>query len=158
MRQRSHVTHSRKQWTHTATERGDQERSLRTQLARVKAERDQAQQALTEAQARLPQLESPAPDVVVLPKGDAGWISLQLFVEAHISFRAVSRVLTLLTHVLGIKQAPCLQTVSHWVIRLAIVRLQAARWRRGLSLSPAPCSHGLLWLRASRMGLGTGKM
>lgn len=158
MRQLSKVKHSRHQWKHKAKERGDQDRYRRTQLARVKTERDQAKQTLKEAQARLRQLESQAQAVVVLPKVEVVWISLPLFLKAHSSFRAVSRVLTLLTHALGIKKAPCPQTVLNWVIRLSIVRLQAARLLRGLPLSPAPLSHGLIWLSDIRIGLGTGKI
>ena len=104
MSQLSKVKHSRNQWKHKAKERGDQDRYRRKQLARVKAERDQAKQTLKEVQARLRQLESQAQAVVVLPKVDVVWMSLQLFLEAHISFRAVSRVLTLLTHALGLKK------------------------------------------------------
>jgi hypothetical protein len=158
MSQLSKVKHSRNQWQHKAKERGDQNRYLRKQLARVKAERDQATQALKEARARQRERESPAQAVVGWPKVDVVWISLQLFVEAHISFRAVSRVLTLLTQVLGIKKAPCPQTVINWVIRLSIVRIQAARLLRGLPLSPAPFSNGLIWMIDLSIGLGTGKI
>jgi hypothetical protein len=158
MSQLSKVKHSRNQWKHKAQERGDQDRYLRKQLARVKAERDQAKQALKEAQARLRQIESQAQAVVVWPKVDVVWISLQLFLEAHISFRAVSRVLTLLTHALGIQKAPCPQTVINWVIRLSIVRIQAARMPRGWPLSPALFSNGLIWLIDISIGLGTGKI
>jgi len=38
------------------------------------------------------------------------------------SFRAVCRVLSLLASALGIKRAPCVQTVINWVIRLSIVQ------------------------------------
>jgi hypothetical protein len=158
MSQLSKVKHSRNQWKHKAQERGNRDRYLRKQLARVKTERDQAKQALKEAQARLGQIESPAPAVVVLPKVDVVWISLQLFLEAHISFRAVARVLTLLSQALGLKKAPCPQTVINWVIRLSIVRIQAARLLRGLPLSPAPFSNGLIWLIDISIGLGTGKI
>ena len=157
-RQLSTVKHRRNQWKHKAKERGDQDRYLRKQLARVKAERDQAKQALKEAHARLRQIESQAQAVVVWPKVEVVWISLQLFLEAPIRFRAVSRVLTLLTHALGIQKAPCPQTVIHWVIRLSIIRLPAARMLRGWPLSPALLSHGLIWLIDISMGLGTGKI
>jgi hypothetical protein len=96
--------------------------------------------------------------VVVLPKVDVVWISLQLFLEAHISFRAVSRVLTLLTQALGIKKAPCPQTVINWVIRLSIVRIQTVPMLRGWPLSLAPFSNGLIWLIDLSIGLGTGKI
>ena len=158
MSQLSKVKHSRNQWKHKAKERGDQDRYLRKQLARVKAERDQAKQALKEAQARRRQLESQAQAVAVLPKVDVVWISLQLFLEAHISFRAVSRVLTLLAHALGLKKAPCPQTLINWVIRLSIVRIQSARLLRGLPLRQAPFSNGLIWMIDISIGLGTGKI
>ena len=100
MSQISKVKHSRNQWKHKAKERGDQDRYLRKQLARVKAERDQAKQALTDAQARLRQLKSQPQAVAVWPKVDVVWLSLRLFVEVHIGFRAVSRVLSLLAQAL----------------------------------------------------------
>jgi len=158
MSQLSKVKHSRDQWKQKAKERGDQDRYLRKQLARVKAERDQAKQALKEVQARLRHSESQVQSMVVLPKVDVVWISLQLFLEAHISFRAVSRVLTLLSHALGIKQAPCPQTVINWVLRLSIVRMQAARLLRGLPLISAPFSNNLIWMIDISIGLGTGKI
>jgi hypothetical protein len=158
MSQLSKVKHSRDQWKQKAKERGDQDRYLRKQLARVKAERDQATQALKEVQARLRHSESQVQSMVVLPKVEVVWISLQLFLEAHISFRAVSRVLTLLSHALGIKKAPCPQTVINWVLRLSIVRMQAARLLRGLPLISAPFSNNLIWMIDISIGLGTGKI
>jgi hypothetical protein len=158
MSQLSKVKHSRDQWKQKAKERGDQDRYLRKQLARVKAERDQAKQALKEVQARLRHSESQVQSMVVLPKVDVVWLSLQLFLEAHISFRAVSRVLTLLSHALGIKKAPCPQTVINWVLRLSIVRMQAARLLRGLPLISAPFSNNLIWMIDISIGLGTGKI
>ena len=59
------------------------------------------------------------------------------FFEARISFRAVCRVLSLLASALGIKRAPCPQTIINWVIRLSIVRIEAARELRGVPL-PTP--------------------
>src|SRR5918911_654745 len=158
MSQLSKVQHSRNQWKHKAKERGDQDRYLRKQLARVKTERDQAKQALKEAQARLRQIERQAQAVVVLPKVDVVWLALQLFLEAHISFRAVSRVLTLLAHALGLKKAPCPQTVINWVLRLSIVRIQAAHLLRGVPLHSAPLSNSLIWMLDISIGLGTGKV
>jgi hypothetical protein len=158
MSQLAKVKHSRNQWKHKAKERGDQDRYLRKQLARVKAERDQVKQALKEAQARLHQLDSQTQTVAVLPKVDVVWLSLRLFFEARIGFRAVCRVLTLLAHVLGITKVPCPQSLINWVIRLSIVRIQAARLLRGLPLSHAPFSNGLIWIIDISIGLGTGKM
>lgn len=158
MSQLSKVKHSRNQWKHKATQRGDRDRYQRKQIARITAERDRATQALKEAQARLRQLESQRQGLVALPKVDVVWLALQLFLVVRIGFRAVSRVLSLLAWALGIKQAPCPQTIINWVIRLAIVRIDSARMLRGLPLGQAPFSNGLIWLIDLSIGLGTGKI
>jgi hypothetical protein len=158
MSQLCKVKHSRNQWKAKAKQRSDHNRYLRKQLARVKAERDQAKQDLQETQIRLRQLASQAQAVAVRPKVDVIWLSLQLFVEARISFRAVCRVLTLLAPELGIKKAPGLQTVINWVMRLSIVRIESARGLRGLPLSQAPFSNGLIWMIDLSIGLGSGKL
>jgi hypothetical protein len=43
-------------------------------------------------------------------------------------------------------------------MRLTMVRLDAARRLRGLPLSAAPFSHGLIWMMDIRIGLGPGKI
>jgi len=158
MSQLSKVKHSRNQWQAKAKQRSDHNRYLRKQLARVKAERDQAKQDLKETQTRLRQLERQAQAVAVRPKVDVVWLSLHLFLEARISFRAVCRVLRLLAPALGIKRAPCAQTVINWVIRLSIVRIESAGGLRGLPLAQAPFSNGLIWMVDLSIGLGSGKI
>src|SRR5256885_4835789 len=158
MSQLSKVKHSRNQWKHKAKQRGDRDRYQRKQIARITAERDRATQALKEAQAHLRQLESQRQGLVALPKVDVVWLTLHLFLVARIGFRAVSRVLSLLAWALGIKQAPCPQTIINWVIRLAIVRIDSARPLRGLPLPQAPFSNGFIWLIDLSIGLGTGKI
>jgi len=158
MSQLSKVTHSRNQWKAKAQQHNDHNRYLRKQLARVKAERDQAKQDLKATQTRLRQLESQAQAVAVRPQSDVVWLSLQLFLAARISFRAVCRVLRLLAPTLGIKHAPCPQTVINWVIRLSMVRIESARGLRGLPLAQAPFSNGLLWILDLSIGLGSGKI
>ena len=152
------VKHSRQQWKTKAKQRSDQNRYLRKQLARIKAERDQAKRDLKETQARLHQIETQAAARAVLPKVDVVWLSLRLFLEVRISFRAVCRVLSLLAAELGIHKAPCPQSVINWVLRLSIVRIESARGRRGLPLSQAPFSNGLIWMIDLSIGLGSGKM
>ena len=158
MSQFSKVNHSRKQWKGKAKQRGDANRSLRKQIARIKVQRDQAKQALKATQARLRQLESQVQTMAVRPKVDVVWLALQLFLEARISFRAVSRVLSLLAADLGIHKAPCPQSVINWVMRLSIVRIESARELRGLPLSHAPFSNGLIWMIDLSIGLGSGKI
>jgi hypothetical protein len=85
-------------------------------------------------------------------------LALRLFLEARLGFRAVSRVLTLLALALGIHRAPCPQTIINWVIRLSIVRIDSVRTLRGLPLSQAPFTNGLIWMIDISIGLGTGKI
>jgi hypothetical protein len=158
MSQLSKVKHSRNPWKAQAKQRSAHNRYLRKQLARVTVERDQAKQNLKETHTRLRQLESQAQAVAVRPQVEVVWLSLQLFLEARLSFRAVCRVLSLLASALGIKRAPCPQTIINWVIRLAIVRIEAARGLRGLPLAHAPFSNGLLWMIDLSIGLGSGKI
>ena len=158
MSQLSQVKHRRHQWKHKATPRGDHNRYQRTQIVRLTAERNQATQALKAAQTRLRQLQSQPQGLVARPKVDVVLLALQLFFVARIGFRAVCRVLSLLTWALGIKQAPCPQTIINWVIRLSIVRIEAARRLKGLPLRQAPFPNGLIWMIDISIGLGAGKM
>jgi hypothetical protein len=96
--------------------------------------------------------------MVAPTKGDVVWMALKLFIEARISFRAVSRVLHSLAAVLGLKRAPCPQTVINWVMRLSIVRLQAAATLRGSILSAVPFSNGLIWMIDISITLGAGQI
>ncbi len=165
MSQLSKVKYSRHQWKHKAKQRADRERYQRKQTARISAERDRTTQALKAAQARLQQLEAHLRQLeaqlhrqVSLPKVEVVLVSLHLFLVARIGFRAVSRVLSLLAWALGIKKAPCPQTVINWVTRLAMVRTQSARLLEGLPLRQAPFNNGLIWLIDISIGLGTGKI
>jgi hypothetical protein len=158
MSQLSKVRHSRTQWQHKATQRAEQNRYQRKQLARVTHERDRTTTALKEAQARLRQLEAQSQERAVQHKVDLVFLALQLFVVARIGFRAVSRVLSLLAVALGIQKAPCPQTIINWVTRLAIVRMQSVRLLKGPVLSQAPFSNGLIWMIDISIALGSGKI
>jgi hypothetical protein len=158
MSQLCKVQYSRQQWKTKAKHRSDQNRYLRKQLARIKAERDQAKRDLKATQARLHQIERQAQAIAVLPKVDVVWLALRLFLEVRISFRAVCRVLSLLAVELGIHKAPCPQTVINWVMRLSIVRIESARGLRGVPLRQAPFSNGLIWMIDLSIGMGSGKI
>jgi hypothetical protein len=158
MSQLSKVQHSREHWKHKATQRGDRERYQRKQIARLTGERNRATTALKAAQARLHQLESPPQGLVALPKVDVVLLAVQLFCVARLGFRAISRVLSLLAWALGIKKAPCPQTISNWVMRLSLVRIESAPRLKGLPLSQAPFTNGLIWMLDISIGLGSGKI
>jgi hypothetical protein len=152
------VKHSRNQWKAKAKQRSDHNRYLRKQLARGKAERDQAKQGLKATPSRLRQLESHAQAVAARPKVEVVWLCLHLFLEVRISFRAVCRVRSLRSAELGIQKAPCPQTIINWVMSLSIVRIESARGLQGLPLGQAPFSHGLIWMIDLSIGLGSGKI
>jgi hypothetical protein len=158
MSQLAKLRQSRHQWKHKATQRAEQGRYLRKQLSRVKHERDQANTALKETQARLRQLETQSQGLAVRHQVDLVFLALQLFLGARIGFRAVSRVLILLAWALGIKKAPCPQTIINWVIRLGVVRIESARMLQGFPLSQAPFCNGLIWMIDVSIALGTGKI
>ena len=158
MSQFSTMQHSRNQWQHKAKQRGKGERYERREKVRIKAERDQRTQALNTAWAHVRKLEARLNGLATRPKVDVVHFALHLFLEARISFRAVPRVLSLLANDLGIKKAPCPQSVINWVIRLSIVRIEAARELRGMSLSRAPFSNGLIWMIDISIGVGSGKI
>jgi hypothetical protein len=158
MSQLSKMRHSRDQWKDKAKQRGKGERYERREKARIKAQRDQLTQALKASETRVRELEAQLGGLATRPKVDVVHFALHLFLEARISFRAVSRVLALLARVLGIRKAPCPQTIINWVIRLTIVRLDAARTLRGLPLAHAPFTNGLIWLIDISIGLGSGKI
>src|SRR3989440_10209674 len=158
MSQLSKMHHSRDQWKHKAKQRGKGERYERREKARIKAERDQITQALKASEARVRELETRLQGLATRPKVDVVHVALQLFLEARISFRAVSRVLALLALALGIRKAPCAQTIINWVLRLTIVRIDAARTVRGVPLDPAPFINGLIWMIDISIGLGSGKI
>src|SRR2546428_404376 len=156
MSQFSKMRHSRDQWKEQSKQRGKGERYERREKARMKAERDRLTHALKASEARVHALEAQLNGLATRPKADVVYLALQLFLEARISFRAVSRVLALLAWALGIQKAPCPQTILHWVIRLTIVRIDAARTVRGLPLEQAPFTNGLIWMIDLSIGLGAG--
>ena len=158
MSQCSKMKHSRTQWKEKAKQRGKGERYERREKARMKAERDRLTHALKASEARVHALEAQLNGLATRPKVDVVYLALQLFLEARISFRAVSRVLALLAWALGIQKAPCPQTIIHWVIRLTIVRIDAARTVRGVPLEQAPFTNGLIWMIDLSVGLGAGKI
>lgn len=158
MSQLSKLKHSREKWKRKAKDRGDQNRYQRKQLARLKAERDRATEALKLAQSRLSQLNTERQGPPPPSKVDLVWMALQLVLVARLGFRAASRVLRLLAPALGLNKGPCAQTLINWATRLTIVRLGAVSAYQGRYLPQAPFSNGAIWMIDISMGLGAGKI
>jgi hypothetical protein len=158
MSQLSKLRHSRDQWKQKAKDRGDQSRYQRKQLARIKAERDRATEALKLAQSRLSQFDQERQRPPSPSKVDLVWIALQLIFVARLGFRAASRVLRLFAPALGLNKGPCAQTLINWVTRLAIVRLATVSRDQRSYLPKSPFSNGSIWMIDLSIGLGAGKI
>jgi hypothetical protein len=94
----------------------------------------------------------------VLAKKDVVWLSLQLFLVVHLSFRAISRVLAVLAEPLGLGKAPCPQTVSNWVTRLALVRIRVGPESPEQPADVHRFGAGAIWLLDTSIALGDGKI
>jgi hypothetical protein len=149
---------SRDRWKCKARERADEIRQLRKEQVRLRSVRNRFKEELKDARARQRQLESRNCGVVIEHKVELVFVALQLFLVARIGFRGVSRVLGVLAGVLGIKKAPCPQTVINWVTRLSMVRIQSASTLKGLPLERAPSCNGLIWMIDMSIALGTAKI
>ena len=122
----SKVKHSRQRWKQKAKSRADDNRYLRKELERLKRERDAYKKRAKQAEAELRRQPAGALRPAIESKVDLVHLTLEFFVKARISFRAISRVLGVLAAPLGLAKAPCPQTVINWVTRLSITRLEQA--------------------------------
>jgi hypothetical protein len=147
-------------WKQKAMNRGDLLRRERKERKRIKAQRDELKKELKSTRESLKEMASQLGKPAVLDKVALVSLGLQLFAVAHIGFRAVSRVLTVLAEALGIKKAPCPQTVINWVIRLSLVRIDSISQ---LNSTPEDCvtspkAKGWIYMIDISIGLGIGKI
>src|SRR6266853_582891 len=141
-----------------ATSRADDNRYLRKELERLKRERDAYKKRAKQAEAQLRVQPPAALRPAIERKVDLVHVTLELFVRARLSFRAVSRVLGVLAAPLGLAKAPCPQTVINWVTRLSITRLQQASTLPKNLLSADPFANGFIWIIDISIALGSGKL
>lgn len=153
----SKLRKSRDAWKQKAVERGERIRYQRKEHRRLKHERDQykhrAQQAAKDLARERQHQRTPG-----YSKEELVWLSLQLFLVAHLSFRAVSRTLGVLGERLGIPKPPCPQTVINWVQRLSIARIRTGIEAGCASLTTTRYGAGSIWLIDTSIGLGDGKI
>src|SRR5215471_11241943 len=139
------VNQSRQRWKQKAKSRADDNRYLRKELERLKRERDAYKKRARQAEAQLHVQPPAALRPALESKVDLIHVTLELFVRARISFRAVSRILGVLAAPLGLAKAPCPQTVINWVTRLSIARLQQTPVVP-TPLSADPFANGFIWI------------
>jgi hypothetical protein len=157
MSTKSKLQQSRNKWKEKAVERSDKERYLRKENNRIKKERDQYKKELNKIKKQIKK-DSSKNISPVHDKEDLVYIALQLFLVARISFRAVSRVLDVLSGYLGLSKIPSTQTIINWVIRLSIARIQNASQRVGSPMICAPFSDRFICIVDISIGLGVGKI
>ncbi len=153
----SKLRKSRDTWKQKAVERGERIRSQRKEHRRLKHDRDQYKQRAQQAAKELAQARQHH-RVPVCSKEEVVWLSLQLFLVAHLSFRGVSRALGVLGERLGLAKTPCPQTVINWVHRLSIARIQFGIAPTWLSPTATRYAAGSIWLIDTSIALGDGKI
>jgi len=152
MSQVSKLKQSRNNWKQKSVERANIIRYQKKQLARIKNEKDCLFKEIQDIKENLPACQRPA----IQKKQDVVYLALQLFRDARIGFRAVSRTLKVLADYIGIKRAPCTQTIINWVTRLSIVRIQSFST---VELPPSSSNfNGWIYMIDASIGLGTGKI
>jgi len=60
------------------------------------------------------------------PKEEVIETALKLLIDGCVSYRAVSRVMKIFSAELGLKKAPCVQTIINWSTRLAMAKVRSA--------------------------------
>lgn len=152
----SKLKKSRDSWKQKAKERAEKLRYHLREKARIKEEREFYKEQVRVLKEQLK--EERQKNVPVCSKEDLVHLSLDLFLNARIGFRAVSRVLGVLGNKLGIDKTPCTQTVINWVNRLSIARVKNFVQSDGGEVSGDRFSNGQIWIIDTSIGLGDGKI
>jgi hypothetical protein len=152
MSQVSKLKQSRNNWKQKSVERANIIRYQKKEIARIKNKNVCLFKNLQDIKDNFLTCQRPA----IQNKQDLVYLVLQLFRDARIGFRAVSRTLSVLADYIGIKRAPCTQTIINWVTKLSIVRIQSVPTVE----LPPPSSNfnGWIYMIDASIGLGTGKI
>ena len=154
---KSKLKKSRDKWKGKACARGDNLRYLRKENCRIKQERDgykkEAREVKKELEKEFRKKASPACN-----KEELVYISLSLFLDARINFRAIPRVLAVLRNYLGGIKIPSTQTIINWLTRLSLARIKSCSGLVGSKISRNRFSNGLIFMLDISIGLGAGKI
>ena len=125
-------------------------RAIRKEIRRLKKERDKFKGEAKLAKAELAKQGNQA-IARIQNKVDVVFLVLCLFLSARIGFRAIARVLAVLGPYLGLLKTPCPQTVSNYVSRLSIAKMQTFVQSIG---NAAGGAMETVWLIDISIGLG----
>lgn len=154
---KSKLNASRNKWKEKAITRGKKLLYHCKYNSRIKKERDRYKKEAKEAREQL-EKEHRKNASVDCNKEKRVYLALSLFLVARISFRAVSRVLAVLSDYLGLTKAPCPQTIINWVTRLSMARIQNPMLPTGFQIGSEPSCNGLIFMLDASIGLGSGKI
>jgi len=151
------LRHSREAWKKKARERAATIRYQRKEHQRITREREQYKRLARTTAAQL-EKERQTKRAPLCKKTTLIHVSLQLFLTARISFRAVSRVLVVLRDILGLRKVPCPQTVINWVNRLSLARVRQRVRLEGTHAPGVRDARTQIWMLDISIGAGAGKM
>ncbi len=147
----------RKIWKNKALGRGKEVRYLKKENARIKKDRDKYKAEVRKLKKEL-EKERQHNNTPIHNKQELVYVVLNLFLVGRISFRAVPRVLDVLSGYLGLPKVPSTQTVINWVIRLSITKMHNPAYLNSSSIDKSNFSNGLIWIIDISIGLGSGKI
>src|SRR3990167_3805345 len=150
------LKNSRANWKVKAVDRATGIRELRKENNRLKQNLQDQKKETIEIKAQLDALKRNQIARVINNKASLVYLALQLFLVASISFRAVSRVLSVISAALGLRKAPSHQTIINWFTRLSILKMQSVPLIQ--SSTQRLFSNGFIWLVDISIGLGSGKI
>ena len=150
------IKNSRKNWKMKAIIRANDTRELRKENIRLKYNLQLQKEINSNIQAQLVAINRTKIARIVDHKSSLVHIALQLFLVAGLSSRAVARTLSILSAGLGIKKAPCHQTIINWVMRLTIVKMQSIPMI--IVNKQRSFFNGFIWMIDISIGLGAGKI
>lgn len=158
MRTVAKLKHSRATWKQKSIARGEEARYLRKENNRIRGQRDHYKNEVRRLNRCLEEQRNLKPANPIKNKATLIYIALQLFLVARISFRGVSRVLSVLSTTLGISKVPCHQTIINWLQRLTIVKTQFIYQVEPIAIPKGSFSNGFIWMIDISIGLGIGKI
>jgi hypothetical protein len=154
----SKLKKSREGWKEKAIERGNTIHYLRKEQYRLKSDVKRYKTKALQTKTLLEEARKNNFPTYGKNKASLVYLALQLFLVAGISFRAVSRVIEVISGILGIAKAPSHQTIINWWLKLSMVKMQAIQQVKATHIPRNSFSNGFIWMVDISIGLGAGKI
>ena len=153
------IKKSRTTWKEKAVERNSELKYQRSEVKRLKISRDKYKAELQEVKQQLEEERKKNTLPAKEKKEVLIHIVLSLFIIGHIGFRAISRVISILSPYLGIQDSsPCHQTIINWVTRYSLAKIWTYSGPPSLVFEKNKIINGAIWIIDESIGLGVGKI